>query len=155
MEPRRLVVWIAAGILGFQGGTLALDLLNCTVLSWIYVRRYGLERAVPSASLEQRPPTGLGGSDEMRTPRPQTRPLLQRTSRRRRRALARCPWIPQRSSATGPETGSMKPSAKGSASWRAWPWGDRRVEEGKQALREEGRINPPSLLMQSHLWQES
>lgn len=72
MEPRRLVVWIAAGILGFQGGTLALDLLNCTVLSWIYVRRYGLERAVPSASLEQRAPTGLGGSDEMRTPRPQT-----------------------------------------------------------------------------------
>jgi len=28
---RRLVVWISAGILGFQGGTLALDLINCTV----------------------------------------------------------------------------------------------------------------------------
>jgi hypothetical protein len=43
MESRRLVVWIAAGILGFQGGTLILDLLNCSVLSWLYVRRYGLE----------------------------------------------------------------------------------------------------------------
>jgi hypothetical protein len=59
MEPRRLVVWIAAGILGFQGGTLALDLLNCTVLSWLYVRRYGLERVEPSVTIEQRPPAGL------------------------------------------------------------------------------------------------
>jgi hypothetical protein len=58
MEPRRLVVWIAAGILGFQGGTLALDLLNCTVLSWLYVRRYGLERVEASVSIEQRPPAG-------------------------------------------------------------------------------------------------
>ena len=43
MDVRRLVAWISAGILGFQGATLALDLLNCTALSWLYVRRYGLE----------------------------------------------------------------------------------------------------------------
>jgi hypothetical protein len=48
MESRRLVVWISAGILGFQGGTLALDLINCTVLSWLWVERHGLESvAVP------------------------------------------------------------------------------------------------------------
>lgn len=35
MESRRLVVWIAVGVLGFQGGTLSLDLLNCSVLSWL------------------------------------------------------------------------------------------------------------------------
>jgi hypothetical protein len=44
MESRRLVVWISAGILGFQGGTLALDLINCTVLSWLWVERHGLEQ---------------------------------------------------------------------------------------------------------------
>ena len=71
MEPRRLVVWIAAGILGFQGGTLALDLLNCTVLSWLYVRRYGLERVVPSVTLEQRPPMGMGGAEALNTAQPQ------------------------------------------------------------------------------------
>ena len=43
MESRRLVVWISAGILGFQGGTLVLDLIHCSVLSWLYLRRYGLE----------------------------------------------------------------------------------------------------------------
>jgi hypothetical protein len=42
MESRRLVVWISAGILGFQGATLAFDLLNCTVLSWLFVRQHGL-----------------------------------------------------------------------------------------------------------------
>ena len=42
MESRRLVVWISAGILGFQGVTLAFDLLNCTVLSWLFVRQHGL-----------------------------------------------------------------------------------------------------------------
>jgi hypothetical protein len=67
MEPRRLVVWIAAGILGFQGGTLALDLLNCTVLSWLYVRRYGLERVEPSGTLAPRPPAGLGRPEAVGT----------------------------------------------------------------------------------------
>jgi hypothetical protein len=71
MEPRRLVVWIAAGILGFQGGTLALDLLNCTVLSWLYVGRYGLERMAPTHTLEQRPPAGLGDPEAAGTGRPQ------------------------------------------------------------------------------------
>ena len=33
MTSRRLVVWISTGILGFQGATLAFDLLNCTALS--------------------------------------------------------------------------------------------------------------------------
>lgn len=71
MEPRRLLVWIATGILGFQGVTLALDLLNCTVLSWLYVHRYGLERVVHAASLEQRPPTGHGGPEAVSAPRSQ------------------------------------------------------------------------------------
>jgi hypothetical protein len=42
MDSRRLVVWISTGILGFQGSTLAFDLLNCTALSWLYVRANGL-----------------------------------------------------------------------------------------------------------------
>ena len=60
MESRRLVVWISAGILGFQGGTLVLDLIHCSVLSWLYLRRYGLELVVPAERVEQRPPEGLG-----------------------------------------------------------------------------------------------
>jgi hypothetical protein len=48
MESRRLAVWISAGILGFQGGTLVLDLIHRSVLSWLYIRRYGLEQVVPS-----------------------------------------------------------------------------------------------------------
>ncbi len=42
MDSRRLVVWISTGILGFQGATLAFDLLNCTALSWLYVHTNGL-----------------------------------------------------------------------------------------------------------------
>jgi hypothetical protein len=57
MDSRRLVVWISTGILGFQGATLAFDLLNCTALSWLYVRSNGL------AALERRvdEPSGRGG----------------------------------------------------------------------------------------------
>jgi hypothetical protein len=58
MESRRLVVWISAGILGFQGGTLVLDLIHCSVLSWLYLRRYGLELVVPAERVEQRPRRG-------------------------------------------------------------------------------------------------
>jgi hypothetical protein len=53
MDSRRLVVWISTGILGFQGATLAFDLLNCTALSWLYVRSNGLaalERRVDESS---------------------------------------------------------------------------------------------------------
>ena len=60
MESRRLVVWISAGILGFQRGTLVLDLIHCSALSWLYVRRHGLELVEPAVSVEQRPPEGLG-----------------------------------------------------------------------------------------------
>ena len=42
MDSRRLVVWISTGILGFQGATLAIDLLNCTAMGWLYVRMNGL-----------------------------------------------------------------------------------------------------------------
>jgi hypothetical protein len=42
IDSRRLVVLISTGILGFQGATLAFDLLNCTALSWLYVRMHGL-----------------------------------------------------------------------------------------------------------------
>jgi hypothetical protein len=45
MESRRLVVWISTGILGFQGVTLCFDLLNCTALSWVYVRSVGFQAA--------------------------------------------------------------------------------------------------------------
>jgi|688.fasta_scaffold00252_34 hypothetical protein len=58
MDSRRLVVWIAAGILGFQGGTLVLDLLNCSVLSWLYVRRHGLELSTPAPATAPRQPVG-------------------------------------------------------------------------------------------------
>ena len=58
MDSRRLVVWIAAGILGFQGGTLVLDLLNCSVLSWLYVRRHGLELSSPAPATAQKQPVG-------------------------------------------------------------------------------------------------
>lgn len=57
MDSRRLVVWISTGILGFQGATLAFDLLNCTALSWLYVRSNGL------AAIERRidEPAGRSG----------------------------------------------------------------------------------------------
>ena len=63
MESRRLVVWIAVGILGFQGGTLSLDLVNCSVLSWLYVRRHGLQLASPAPATVHGPP---GGDPEQR-----------------------------------------------------------------------------------------
>ena len=44
MTSRRLVVWISTGILGFQGATLAFDLLNCTALSWLVLHVNGLPR---------------------------------------------------------------------------------------------------------------
>jgi hypothetical protein len=53
MEPRRLVVWISTAILGFQGATLAFDLLNCTALSWLYVRLNGF---TPPPSLQLQGP---------------------------------------------------------------------------------------------------
>ncbi len=40
MDCRRLVVWIATGILGFQGLTLGLGLLQCWVLSWRDLNRH-------------------------------------------------------------------------------------------------------------------
>jgi hypothetical protein len=63
MESRRLVVGIAAVILGFQGGTLILDLLNCSLLSWLYVRRHGLELTSRAPAKAQSPPAGANGSD--------------------------------------------------------------------------------------------
>jgi hypothetical protein len=39
MDSRRLVVWISAGILGFQGFALAFDLFNCTALTWVQLHR--------------------------------------------------------------------------------------------------------------------
>lgn len=76
IESRLLAVWISAGILGFQDGTLALDLVNCTVLSWLWFERHGLESvAVPQRSAttglpaldppdggQQRPALGSGSS---------------------------------------------------------------------------------------------
>ncbi|MFN7228727.1 MAG: hypothetical protein ACK5UG_06700 [Synechococcaceae cyanobacterium] len=48
MDSRRLVVWISAGILGFQGTTLILDLANCTLLSWLAVQHHGIPRPAPA-----------------------------------------------------------------------------------------------------------
>ncbi len=53
MDSRRLVVWISTGLLGFQGAMLAFDLLNCTALSWLYVRTNGL--AAVERRVEVRP----------------------------------------------------------------------------------------------------
>lgn len=66
MESRRLVVWISTGILGFQGLTLCFDLLNCTALSWLYVRLNGFDAAVqrPVSQAGERgsqPPRGQAG----------------------------------------------------------------------------------------------
>ena len=58
MESRRLVVWISTAILGFQGVTLAFDLLNCTALSWLYVRLNGFEPG-PQQVVQQ--PGGMPG----------------------------------------------------------------------------------------------
>ena len=41
MDSKRLVVWISAGILVFQGGALAVDLLNCMAVTWMVVQRRG------------------------------------------------------------------------------------------------------------------
>ena len=92
MDSRRLVVWIAAGILGFQGGTLVLDLLNCSVLSWLYVRRHGLELSRPAPATAQRQlvgeplPTAADGGPEAApavtpsVPEPQVRPAQVRNT---------------------------------------------------------------------------
>ena len=58
MESRRLVVWISAGILGFQGATLAFDLLNCTVLSWLFVQRHGFALPQPQPQPPGQPQLG-------------------------------------------------------------------------------------------------
>jgi hypothetical protein len=41
MDSKRLVVWISAGILVFQGGALAVDLFNCMTVTWLVVQRRG------------------------------------------------------------------------------------------------------------------
>ncbi len=60
MDSRRLVVWISTGILGFQGATLAFDLLNCTALSWLYVRANG----VPAVERRVDEGARLGGVED-------------------------------------------------------------------------------------------
>ena len=158
MDSRRLVVWIAAGILGFQGGTLVLDLLNCSVLSWLYVRRHGLELSTRAPATAQRQlvgeplPTAADGG-------PEARPLqFPPQSLSLRHALLRCPTsapqqlpppprprrplIPPASSAIGPAAASMPPSARGSASWPGSPWGVR-VWAGGRAISLDQRSSEP------------
>ena len=65
MDSRRLVVWISTGILGFQGATLAFDLLNCTALGWLYVRMHGLP------AVERRLDKGAGRGDVVDPDAPQ------------------------------------------------------------------------------------
>ena len=70
MDSRRLVVWISTGILGFQGATLAFDLLNCTALSWLYVRTNGL-------TAMERPVERPAGRGEVVDPDGQQQPSAQ------------------------------------------------------------------------------
>jgi len=72
MESRRLVVWISAGILGFQGATLVFDLLNCTVLSWLFVQRHGF--SLPSSTRSQPVPSA---AQALQPPEPSRLPLFQ------------------------------------------------------------------------------
>jgi len=62
MESRRLVVWISTGILGFQGVTLCFDLLNCTALSWVYVRSVGFQASVARAQVAAAAPANGSGN---------------------------------------------------------------------------------------------
>lgn len=70
MESRRLVVWISTGILGFQGVTLCFDLLNCTALSWVYVRSVGFQASVPKVQVPAVTPNGSGGTPPAAAPTP-------------------------------------------------------------------------------------
>ena len=71
MESRRLVVWISTGILGFQGVTLCFDLLNCTALSWVYVRSVGFQANVARAQVpSSATPNGSGGTPPAAAPTP-------------------------------------------------------------------------------------
>ncbi len=101
MDSRRLVVWLSAGILGFQGGTLVLDLIHCSVLSWLYVRRHGLELVVSGVSVEQRPPEGVAwlGGLSGQTSQAQTQPEPQ-------------PVAPAPAPASASETSSPLPSPR-------------------------------------------
>lgn len=71
MESRRLVVWISTGILGFQGVTLCFDLLNCTALSWVYVRSVGFQASVAQAQVAAAAPAiGSGNAAPAAGPTP-------------------------------------------------------------------------------------
>jgi hypothetical protein len=74
MESRRLVVWISAGILGFQGATLAFDLFNCTVLSWLFVRQHGMRVEVPGGQQGRQGPGGSGSRPKAPSGKPQEEP---------------------------------------------------------------------------------
>ena len=41
MDSKRLVVWISAGILVFQGTALAVDLIHCMTVTWLVVQQRG------------------------------------------------------------------------------------------------------------------
>jgi hypothetical protein len=73
MDSRRLVVWISTGILGFQGATLAFDLINCTALSCLYVRMHGLP-AVQRWVDEGTGRVGVVESDAQQQPSPGSTP---------------------------------------------------------------------------------
>jgi hypothetical protein len=64
MDSRRLVVWISTGILGFQGATLAFDLLNCTAMGWLYVRMNGLPAQAPRINAASPNGQGNPGSEQ-------------------------------------------------------------------------------------------
>ena len=101
MESRRLVVWISAGILGFQGATLAFDLLNCTVLSWLFVRQHGL--GVVVAPARGREPEGWGRRWPFRSLRGLGSPMATQTLPE----WLRCPRLPLRR--CSPPHGSSSP----------------------------------------------
>jgi len=92
------VVWISAGILGFQGATLAFDLLNCTVLSWLFVRQHGLGLVRPDARGENalRQATGeSAASGEEARPGAQQSEGLKGAAGQQEPSVARPPQGPQ------------------------------------------------------------
>jgi len=100
MEPRRLVVWISTAILGFQGATLAFDLLNCTALSWLYVRLNGFG---PQQVVQQ--PGAMPEEDA----RPSGDVPARERPERPQGATGPPPLRPLSASVPAPRTGSMTP----------------------------------------------
>ena len=94
--------------------THALNLIYCSVLSWLYRRRYGPE--LVSKALVVQPPQGMeangikGALQEEKSDLGSRSQLLSsaKQSPPTQPYPRPCPWIPPRSSASGPAEGSIR-----------------------------------------------